>query len=121
MTLHKRPNRFTALAWLSVFAAVLLTVSAVILSGCTDTLKGDITANVPPTVYFVNIPPDSSSFSHNPEVYWFGTDPDGQIEYYRYLVCTFAEGGATAAAARDWADGMDDTSWTYIDIDEFCL
>ena len=117
MTIHKKSNRFKALAWLSIFVAVLLTLSAIILSGCTDTLKGNINANVAPTVYFVNIPPDSSSFSHNPEVYWFGTDPDGQIEYYRYLVCTFAEGGDNRQDALAWAEASHDTSWSYIDID----
>ncbi len=108
-------NRFKALAWLSLTVAGLLALSVIILSGCTETLKGDENANKAPVVYFVNVPPDSASFSHNPEVYWFGSDIDGQIDYYRYSAVDSATVGSQTLA--DFAANLHDTMWTYVDVD----
>jgi len=54
--------------------------------GCGDLKKGSFPANVPPQVYLVNIPLEGASFSINPQVYWWGTDADGRIVEYQYLV-----------------------------------
>jgi hypothetical protein len=54
--------------------------------GCGDLEKGNFPTNVPPQVYLVNIPLEGASFSINPRVYWWGTDPDGRIVEYQYLV-----------------------------------
>ncbi len=63
-------------------------------AGCTNTLDGELDENVRPIVYFVNIPPEGQSFSRNPVVYWYGTDTDGLIDYYRYHVATQNEIGS---------------------------
>lgn len=120
MTILKNSNsRYTALVWLTLIAVTLLGLSMAIISGCTDTLKGDADANRAPIVYFVNIPPDNTEFSFNPEVYWFGSDVDGQIVYYRYLVATIAEADTAANydEAREWAARQNDQVWTYVDIE----
>lgn len=113
-----RPNRYKILAWLTFFALALLGLAMIMLSGCTDTLEGNLNENLSPIVYFVNIPPEDFSFSHNPEVYWYGSDPDGQIDYYRYLVATADEiGENTYDSAYSWAAGQHDTMWTYVDVE----
>jgi hypothetical protein len=118
VTVYEKSNRFMALIWLTICAAALLMLAAMIMSGCTDTLKGDINANQAPIVHFVNIPPENTNFSYNPEVYWFGTDADGRIEYYRYLVAKAEDvDGTDDDAARVWVAGLDDTMWTYVDIE----
>jgi len=118
MTITKNSNRYTALALVTAIVVVLLGLSMAIISGCTDTLKNEIQTNRAPVVYFVNIPPDDTRFSHNPEVYWFGSDVDGQITYYRYLVTPVADVGTDEySGARDWASNQGDQAWTYVDVD----
>jgi hypothetical protein len=56
-------------------------------SGCSKLEReGTPPANTPPQVFFVNIPPESTQFSVNPRIYWFGTDVDGFISAYQYAV-----------------------------------
>ncbi len=118
MTMHDKFNRLKALGWFGLFAAALVVISVIIISGCTDTLKGDINENTAPIVYFVNIPPDYTNFAHNPEVYWFGSDADGQIDYYRYFVATADEiGSVDRDVALQFAAAAHDTVWTYVDYD----
>lgn len=45
----------------------------------------DVTKQLP-IVCLVNIPPDESKYSINPRIYWYGTDPDGYIDRYQYIV-----------------------------------
>ncbi len=73
---------------MGVVLLLLLFISGLYLSSCTDTLQGDVNANQKPIVNFVNIPPDGQRFSRNPVIYWYGTDTDGLIDYYRYHVAT---------------------------------
>ncbi len=118
MSIHANSNRLKALVWLTLFAALLVGLSVVIMSGCSPTLEGDINANLAPVVYFVNIPPDSTNFSYNPEIYWFGTDADGQIDYYRYHIATVDEiGSSDYDEALQWAAALPDEAWTYADVD----
>ncbi len=88
---------------------------ALYLSGCTKTVEGDVKANQKPVVYFANIPPDGQSFSRNPEVYWYGTDPDGLIVRYRYYIVTVDEIGTTPP--EDFILTVPDSLWTYVDVD----
>ncbi|KPK99793.1 MAG: hypothetical protein AMJ91_06225 [candidate division Zixibacteria bacterium SM23_73_3] len=68
--------------YLWFFALCLL-----ILYGCGKLeRKGTPTSNTPPTVFFTNVPPESTSFSVNPRMYWFGIDVDGFITAYQYAV-----------------------------------
>ncbi len=58
-----------------------------ILSGCGKLeRKGTKPANIPPLIFFVNVPPESIKVSVNPLVYWYGTDKDGYITAYQYAV-----------------------------------
>jgi hypothetical protein len=60
---------------------------ALILSGCGKLeRKGPEPVNVPPQVFFANIPPESTKFSISPRVYWYGTDKDGFITAFQYAV-----------------------------------
>lgn len=59
-----------------------------LIVGCSK-LKNKVVKHVTdqsPIVYLVNIPPTDSKSSTNPRIYWYGTDPDGYIIKYQYLV-----------------------------------
>lgn len=73
-------------------ALILLTVIyGAVLVGCGKRVTGTQTENQPPVVNFVNTPPDSLKVSKNTIVYWYGTDPDGLVKEYRYVVVTKVE------------------------------
>ncbi len=58
-----------------------------VVSGCSKLDRiGKPAENVPPKVFFANIPPEGIEFSINPRVYWYGTDVDGFITAYQYAV-----------------------------------
>ncbi len=118
--------------------AVLSVFSVLFLSGCDKTLDGDLRANSLPLVEFVNIPPgpvvvtdtlypgtDSSDvvvdttytrFSRNPYIYWYGTDVDGQIEYYRYTVVTEIELAGSTPEEHMTVIAADSSGWIYLDV-----
>jgi hypothetical protein len=78
--------------------AIVLSACSVIIAlmvgmGCTDRLKGEVDANQKPYVNFVNVPPDLQSFSRNPVVNWYGSDVDGIIASFRYVVVLKADVG----------------------------
>ncbi len=71
----------------TMFCVGTLILFLLALSGCGKLeRKGTPAENVPPKVYFSNIPPESTYFSQNPRVYWFGTDIDGFVAAYQYAV-----------------------------------
>ncbi|MFQ5452717.1 MAG: hypothetical protein ACE5D6_00845 [Candidatus Zixiibacteriota bacterium] len=122
--MNRSTNRYKTLVWLFIFIASLISFSLIIISGCTDTLKGELDPNQKPIVNFVNIPPNGQEFSRNPEVFWIGTDNDGQIDYYRYHVIKdiiLDEFGDTILIVSNdplgYADTINDTLWTYVDVD----
>jgi hypothetical protein len=89
-------NRLIAAAVLFVIA--LLPLSLLMISGCASKLEGEEFANLAPEVGFINSPPESTNFSRNSVIYWWGTDRDGIIDYFRYHVAMVTElGGSTPA------------------------
>ncbi len=100
-----------------LFATLIVLVSMFMLSGCSDTVSGDVNANIAPIVQFVNIPPEGQLFSRNPEVHWIGTDPDGLIDYYRYHIIdsvTVEAGGGLEM----YKDSLTDDQWIQIDLNQ---
>lgn len=73
---------------------ILMTIMAVALlvGSCSDTGPDPEVepANNAPKIEIVNIPPDNSHFTTNPQIYWFGTDVDGKIVTYEYAVVPVA-------------------------------
>ncbi len=110
---HSKGIRFA-----SLIAAVC--VGVVAFSACTKKeITGDDWKNVPPTVRFVNIPPDSSSFSANPIIYWNGTDVDGRVVSYRYVVITKAEITASGLTPEQYIVNkvaVPDSRWTVLPV-----
>ncbi|MGH8015982.1 MAG: hypothetical protein ACREBV_07315, partial [Candidatus Zixiibacteriota bacterium] len=82
------------LAALALFV-ILAPFSLSLFSGCANKLQGDQMQNLAPEVGFINSPPESTVFSRNSVIYWWGTDKDGIIAYFRYHVATVAELGTT--------------------------
>lgn len=89
--------------------------AALLVGGCTDTLDGERFANQKPIVHFANIPPEGQTFSRNPVVYWYGSDADGLIDYYRYHVATEAEVGFDSP--ENYIQRVSDAAWTHVDVD----
>lgn len=89
---------------------------SLIVTGC-GKLKRNGTApvNVPPRVYFADTPPDSSKFSTNAAVYWYGTDIDGFIVAYQYAVmrCDSLKDFGTIQEVKNFLHGIkaDSASW----------
>ncbi|MCK4858792.1 MAG: hypothetical protein KAT58_12530 [candidate division Zixibacteria bacterium] len=69
-----------------VLVASLLVSALVFFSSCSTKTGGTDPENKPPVVTIVNVPPDLSHFTGNPEIFWFGTDKDGYIIAYEYIV-----------------------------------
>ncbi len=69
-----------------LFLVLALGLSGVIYSGCSQGFSGDSLVNSRPQARFVNIPPDGSTFSANPTINWVGTDIDGRVVEFRYVV-----------------------------------
>ena len=51
-----------------------------------DTLSGDHVENQPPTVWLASGPPEGSTGTYTVQLFWGGWDPDGEIQFYEYLV-----------------------------------
>ena len=100
---------------LSMFALVLM---ALVFAGCGDRVRGDQKANAKPQVYFVNIPPDGQKVSVNPVVFWVGTDGDGLIMQYRYVVVPSSEmsGMGPDEYVASVLSVSDESIWTYLDV-----
>lgn len=70
-----------------MFAVIALLALALIAASCGKLEnKGTKPPNEKPKMFLVNIPPDSTEWSINPELHWFATDMDGYITTYRYIV-----------------------------------
>lgn len=110
-----RMKRWQVAVVLAIALTGSLVISALYLASCTDTLKGELYENQPPIVYFANIPPDGYRTGRNLVVYWYGTDKDGLIDYYRYHVATVDQVGQDTP--EDYIAKIHDTEWTYIDVD----
>ena len=105
---------------LLLFLLLIIPLSFLFVSGCRSDWQGEATGNIAPTVGFINSPPESTNFSKNSVIYWWGSDPDGIIAYFRYHVATVDEIGDPAPDSillMTYIETVDDTSWTYIDVD----
>jgi len=90
----------------------------VILVGCSGKIKGTERENSAPSISFANVPPESTTFSITPTVYWNATDVDGYISKYQYavIVRSYLDGqwGSVASAltaltripVRMWIDSL---------------
>ncbi|MFZ1684657.1 MAG: hypothetical protein WAU88_11080 [Candidatus Zixiibacteriota bacterium] len=101
--------------WSLALVAGSLLVSLLFTAGCSKRVTGSLKENQPPVAYFVNIPPDGSFSSRNPLVYWAGTDPDGRVTDFRYIVVTSAQLGSLTPAQKGAQLGaLDQAGWVNI-------
>ena len=98
-----------------LFLLLSVPFSLLFVSGCSSDWQGEETSNIAPTVGFINSPPESTNFSRNSVIYWWGSDPDGIIAFFRYHVATFDELGPTAPDA--YIRTVDDSNWTVLEVD----
>ncbi|GEM_PF-1030788 len=101
-----------------IICALVLTIYAVGMWGCSKEISGPPRVNQPPHVQFVNIPVEGTQFSADTSIYWFGTDVDGFIRYYRYAV---VESSMVARLAGDdivafVANHPDSIDWTVLEV-----
>ncbi|MCH9023876.1 MAG: hypothetical protein IH931_00960 [candidate division Zixibacteria bacterium] len=100
---------------LLLFLLLTVPLSLLFVSGCSSDWQGEASANIAPTVGFINSPPESTNFSRNSVIYWWGSDPDGIIAFFRYHVATFDELGIDTP--DEYIRKVDDTNWTVLEVD----
>jgi len=100
---------------LPLFLLLIVPLSLLFVSGCSSDWKGEATANLAPIVGFINSPPEGTNFSRNSVIYWWGSDPDGIIAFFRYHVATFDELGTDTP--DDYIRNVNDTDWTVLEVD----
>jgi len=106
-------QKFVNVLIISVLSMMMFSI--LFFAGCTSTLEGDVYENKKPIVYFATIPPEGQDFSSNPVIYWYGTDNDGLIDYYRYHIATKNVVGDLPP--EDYIMTVSQDDWTYIDVD----
>jgi hypothetical protein len=90
----------------AVLASMVLAAIALI-PGCTNRISGDTNENIPPNVWFVNVPPKDNTSSKNPIINWVGQDIDGQVVRFRFVVLTEEELADTSTGI--WYEGTPPT------------
>ncbi|MBD3401560.1 hypothetical protein GF420_01590 [candidate division GN15 bacterium] len=111
-------NALSKAAYTRALVAVLGVLMLLAAVGC-NRITGDQTPNRAPEVYFVNVPPDGHQTSFDPVVYWYGTDIDGTIATYRYIVVREDEMGTTTDPeeyANTVLPNVPTSEWTYLDV-----
>jgi len=96
-----------------IFSALLL--SSYILGGCSKDIKGPPRVNIPPIVDFVNIPVEGAKFSTDTTIYWYGTDVDGFIKYFKLAVIESTTVGADPLAYLNRTP-EDSVPWKILDV-----
>lgn len=122
---------------IALVLAIVLSLAAIwLLGGCAEKLAGTQKENQQPTVWFVNVPPESSQSSVNPIINWVGQDTDGQIAFFRFIVVREMAIGQAIGKPPEWhpasepltqtevdgfvnsvLNGYNDTLWTVLDVD----
>lgn len=97
----------------AIFSALFL--SLYILGGCSKDIKGPPRVNIPPTVDFVNIPVEGAKFSTDTTIYWYGTDVDGFIKYFKLAVVESTIVGSDPLAYLNRTP-EDSVPWKILDV-----
>ncbi|HBC45426.1 MAG TPA: hypothetical protein DCZ43_00115, partial [candidate division Zixibacteria bacterium] len=101
---------------------VFLILAALILvfAACSEkSLKGDLLAPKPPSIFWAQVPTDSLNH-FNPNLHWFSTDQDGVVLDYQYTVLYAATvdsligSGSMDALLANFPAGF---TWTIIHTD----
>ncbi len=100
------------------FKSLLISVAVIsgiaILAGCPSSELGGVRIdNVSPWVEWSNTPQDLQQHSANPKLFWFGSDGDGQIIDYEYVVLLEEDvdtGGGIDQMASDFPESIEWTS-----------
>ena len=114
-TIHMRVKQVRVAVALAALVFSLMLFLTLYLAGCTETLDGEVYDNKKPIVCFINIPPEGQSFSRNPVAYWYGTDPDGLIDHFRY--CIVEDTTIGLMAPEDYILTIHDSDWIYVYVD----
>jgi len=86
---------------LSIIAGLVF--STLLFYHCSK-ITGNRPANIPPEIAFANVPPDSTTVTSKPTVYWFGKDIDGYVAEYQYAVVTTSQIAVLGLTADGFAN-----------------
>jgi len=102
-------------SYLKLGVVLAISVGLALSIGCSLEKKGTAYQNNPPTVFFANVPNDSSSLGYNPVVAWYGSDIDGYIIEFQYVVLRDSDLGGVSPVdfAADFPDTI--TDWTAVE------
>lgn len=67
-------------------AALIMTVSLALLTGCEGVFTGEPTQNLPPEIWLSSGPVEGDTTGYQIRFYWSGWDPDGEIAFFEFCV-----------------------------------
>jgi len=89
---------------------LMIAAVAVLVSGCgSNELIGEEVPNTPPDTQVEATPPNLDATSFTIDLYWSGSDPDGRVEYYEWVVTSNGEDNVFSAADTTGADKWNKT------------
>lgn len=80
-----KTSRVRALSSLLV-VPLMAALFVIQFAGCSDSTEGEAFENRPPQVWLASGPPEGTTDKYTIQFYWGGWDPDGEIDYYEYVV-----------------------------------
>jgi hypothetical protein len=85
----------------------------VVFQGCDPyKLEGTRVGNNAPTMQWADVPQDSMAHSSNPTLQWYGTDNDGQVMDYQFVVLLKETVDSYGGPAEMAADFPSEIEWT---------
>ncbi len=71
----------------AIMVALMVTAAVVLVTGCSDgAYTGKKVTNQPPVVWLSSGPVENDTTSYQVHFYWSGWDPDGEIDYFEFVV-----------------------------------
>ncbi|MBN1884483.1 MAG: hypothetical protein JW876_03025 [Candidatus Krumholzibacteriota bacterium] len=74
-------------------AAGLFLLIVALLAGCSEEFTGDPDENIPPEIWLSSGPVEGDTTGYQVHFYWSGWDPDGEIEFFEFVVAEVLPGG----------------------------
>ncbi|MBN2183712.1 MAG: hypothetical protein JW746_00130 [Candidatus Krumholzibacteriota bacterium] len=83
----RRPQKHRRL-FIALIPLLACTVAAAAITGCTENTvyTGNIAENLAPNIELTNGPIEGDSIEYHVHFFWYGDDPDGEIDHYEIIL-----------------------------------
>ncbi len=106
------PRLGAAGAVFSISSVLLLGVVLVLClagPGCREQISAPVDRNLPPQTVLVGVPGDSTTTFYRVSMYWYGNDPDGEVDGYEWAITDSLPPGGEDAIEYNWTTRTDST------------